>query len=140
MLVEGTNSPETLNGTDSDDVIIGHAGDDTLFGLGGADVFNFGQARQGQSDDKQLDNPGLYTLQCDVHPWMQCWVMALPSRVFGVSETDGTCAPNTTAIAHSAATPRIATELPPPITLWHQPRSSMPIACATCMGDAESPV
>jgi plastocyanin len=56
----------------------------------GADVFNFGQGRQGQSDDKQFDDAGLFTLQCDVHPWMQCWVMAVPSRCFGVSETDGT--------------------------------------------------
>ncbi len=58
----------------------------------GADVpgFNFGQARQGQTDDKQLDDPGLYTLQCDVHPWMQCWVMALKSSCFGVTVLDGT--------------------------------------------------
>jgi plastocyanin len=44
----------------------------------GEDVFNFGQSYQGQMDEQQFDTPGTYTLQCDVHPWMQAWVMVLP--------------------------------------------------------------
>ena len=63
----------------------------------GADVpgFNFGQARQGQVDEKQFDDPGLYTLQCDVHPWMQCWVMALKIAPASASPaTDGTFSVN----------------------------------------------
>ncbi len=44
----------------------------------GDTVFNFGQSYQGQTDEKQFDQPGIYTLQCDVHSWMQCWVMVLP--------------------------------------------------------------
>ena len=55
----------------------------------GEDVFNFGQPRQGQTDEKQFDKPGIYTLQCDVHGWMQCWVMAIPHRVFGITDLDG---------------------------------------------------
>jgi len=55
----------------------------------GQDVFNFGQPRQGQTDEKQFDKPGIYTLQCDVHGWMQCWVRALPTRCFAVTDTDG---------------------------------------------------
>jgi plastocyanin len=55
----------------------------------GQDVFNFGQPRQGQTDQKQFDTPGIYTLQCDVHGWMQCWVMALNTRSFAVTDTDG---------------------------------------------------
>jgi plastocyanin len=55
----------------------------------GADVFNFGQATQGQTDEKQFDQPGIYTLQCDVHAWMQCWVMVLRSGSFGVTDLDG---------------------------------------------------
>jgi plastocyanin len=55
----------------------------------GADVFNFGQASQGQTDEKEFDDPGIYTLQCDVHAWMQCWVMVLKSSVFGVTDLDG---------------------------------------------------
>ncbi|MCE0496539.1 MAG: hypothetical protein LV481_01145 [Methylacidiphilales bacterium] len=56
----------------------------------GADVFNFGQTYQGQKDDKQFDTPGIYTLQCDVHNWMQAWVMVLKSPCFGVTGSDGT--------------------------------------------------
>jgi plastocyanin len=51
--------------------------------------FNFGQVYQGQTDEKELDDPGIYTLQCDVHGWMQCWVMVLKSGVFGVTDADG---------------------------------------------------
>jgi plastocyanin len=46
----------------------------------GADVFNFGQSYQGQSDDQQFDSPGIYTLQCDVHSWMQAWIRVFPHR------------------------------------------------------------
>ncbi len=55
----------------------------------GADVFNFGQARQGQVDERSFDDPGIYTLQCDVHAWMQCWVMVLSSKLLGVSDESG---------------------------------------------------
>ncbi len=55
----------------------------------GDDIFNFGQATQGQADEKEFDNPGIYTLQCDVHAWMQCWVMVLKSRCFGVTDSTG---------------------------------------------------
>ena len=56
----------------------------------GADVpgFNFGEL-PGQSDEREFDDPGIYTLQCDVHSWMQCWVMVLKDGVFGVSGLDG---------------------------------------------------
>ncbi len=55
----------------------------------GADLFNFGQAAQGQVDEKQFDDPGIYTLQCDVHSWMQCWVMVLKNPCFDVTDLDG---------------------------------------------------
>lgn len=57
----------------------------------GADVpgFNFGQTHQGQTDERQFDQPGIYTLQCDVHSWMQCWVYVLPTECFGVTDADG---------------------------------------------------
>lgn len=57
----------------------------------GADVFNFGQPAQGQVDEREFDNPGLYSLQCDVHGWMQAWIMALKSWCFGVTDRDGKC-------------------------------------------------
>jgi plastocyanin len=59
----------------------------------GADVFNFGQATQGQTDFKEFDAPGIYTLQCDVHAWMQCWVMVLPKAYlpfYALTGTEGT--------------------------------------------------
>ena len=55
----------------------------------GPDLFNIGQPRQGQTDEETFSAPGIYTLQCNVHGWMQAWVMALPARTFGVSDTDG---------------------------------------------------
>ena len=55
----------------------------------GPDLFNIGQPRQGQTDEEKFDTPGVYSLACNVHGWMQAWVMALPVRVFGVSDTDG---------------------------------------------------
>lgn len=54
----------------------------------GPDIFNFGQL-PGQSDDRQFDQPGIYTLNCDVHAWMQCWVRALPNPCFAVTALDG---------------------------------------------------
>jgi plastocyanin len=66
----------------------------------GDTVFNFGQSYQGQTDERQFDQPGIYALQCDVHNWMQCWVMVLPQAglvpsgvapysCFAVTGTDG---------------------------------------------------
>ena len=53
------------------------------------DVFNFGQSYQGQTDEQQFDAPGIYTLQCDVHAWMQAWVRAIDNPCFAVTDTDG---------------------------------------------------
>lgn len=55
----------------------------------GADVFNFGQGTQGQVDEREFDDPGIYTLQCDVHGWMQAWVMVLKDPCFAVTGLDG---------------------------------------------------
>jgi plastocyanin len=55
----------------------------------GPDLFNIGQPRQGQTDEETFDTPGVYTLACNVHGWMQAWVMCLPVRAFGVSDSDG---------------------------------------------------
>ena len=52
-------------------------------------VFNFGEAVQGQTDEREFDTPGLYSLQCDVHSWMQCWVMVLKDGCFGVTDLVG---------------------------------------------------
>jgi hypothetical protein len=57
---------------------------------GGPTIFNFGQIAQGQADERQFDDEGIDTLQCDVHPWMQSWVRVLPNRNFAVTDSDGT--------------------------------------------------
>jgi plastocyanin len=56
----------------------------------GENIFNFGQSYQGQTDERRLDQPGIYMLQCDVHSWMQCWVMVLGEACFGATGPDGT--------------------------------------------------
>jgi plastocyanin len=56
----------------------------------GATLFNFGQSYQGQTDERHIDQPGIITLQCDVHSWMQCWVMVLGQACFGTTDSTGT--------------------------------------------------
>jgi len=55
----------------------------------GDDVFNFGQSYQGQTDERQFDTPGIYSLQCDVHSWMQAWVRVVDNYCFAVSDEKG---------------------------------------------------
>jgi plastocyanin len=57
----------------------------------GDTLFNLGQGHQGQLDEEQFDQPGIYTLQCNVHSWMQAWVRAFPNGCFAVTGADGTC-------------------------------------------------
>ncbi len=56
----------------------------------GDTIFNLGQSYRGQIDERQFDAPGVYTLQCNVHSWMEAWVRALPTGCFAVTGTDGT--------------------------------------------------
>ena len=55
----------------------------------GDTLFNLGQGHQGQVDERQFDTPGIYTLQCNVHSWMQAWVRAFPNGCFAVTGPDG---------------------------------------------------
>ena len=57
----------------------------------GDTLFNLGQGHQGQIDERQFDNVGIYTLQCNVHSWMQAWVRAFPNGCFAVTGPEGTC-------------------------------------------------
>jgi plastocyanin len=56
----------------------------------GDTIFNLGQSYRGQIDERQFDAPGIYTLQCNVHSWMEAWVRALPTGCFAVTGADGT--------------------------------------------------
>jgi len=55
----------------------------------GATVFNLGQSYRGQIDQKQFDDPGIYTVVCNVHSWMQAWIRALPNPCYAVTGADG---------------------------------------------------
>jgi hypothetical protein len=55
----------------------------------GATIFNLGQSYRGEVDERQFDDAGIYTLQCNVHSWMQAWVRALPTACFAVTGADG---------------------------------------------------
>ncbi len=58
----------------------------------GDTIFNLGQSYKGQLDQEQFDAPGIYTLNCNVHSWMQAWVRAFPHGCFAVTGADGKAA------------------------------------------------
>ena len=55
----------------------------------GDTIFNIGQSYRGQVNEEQFDDPGIYTLQCNVHSWMTAWVRAFPNGCFAVTGADG---------------------------------------------------
>ena len=55
----------------------------------GDTIFNLGQGHRGQVDERSFGEPGIYTLQCNVHSWMQAWVYAFPHGCFAVTGADG---------------------------------------------------
>jgi plastocyanin len=57
----------------------------------GATLFNLGQVSRGQVDEEEFDDAGIYTLQCNVHSWMQAWVRVFPHGCFAVTGADGAC-------------------------------------------------
>ncbi|MEZ5405628.1 MAG: hypothetical protein R3F23_05440 [Verrucomicrobiia bacterium] len=46
-------------------------------------VFNLAQPVQGMKSEVSFSDPGLYSLECDVHPWMQAWIWAMDSLLWG---------------------------------------------------------
>jgi plastocyanin len=55
-------------------------------------LFNFGELKN-QQITKTFPDVGLYSIQCDVHSWMQGWIYVLPENCvgfFAVSAKDGT--------------------------------------------------
>jgi plastocyanin len=55
----------------------------------GDTIFNIGQGHQGQIDERDFDDAGIYTLQCNVHSWMQAWVYAFPHGCFATTGPNG---------------------------------------------------
>jgi plastocyanin len=55
----------------------------------GPTLFNLGQSYKGQVDEKEFDDPGIYTVACNVHSWMQGWIRAFSNPCFAVTDADG---------------------------------------------------
>jgi plastocyanin len=52
-------------------------------------VFNLAQPFQGQANPQTLDEEGLIHVQCDVHSWMEAWLLVLDSPYFAVTDREG---------------------------------------------------
>lgn len=52
-------------------------------------LFNVGQPGKGTQNVIPFKEPGRYQVKCDVHPWMQAWVIVAESGTFAVSTSDG---------------------------------------------------
>jgi hypothetical protein len=55
----------------------------------GAQMFNIGQPTKGQRNERPLDKAGVVHLKCDVHSWMEAFVVVTPSARFAVTGEDG---------------------------------------------------
>ncbi len=56
-------------------------------------LFNFAQIHMSgppSAKNQKFDKPAVIKLVCDVHPWMNAWLVVLDSPWFGVSAEDGT--------------------------------------------------
>lgn len=52
-------------------------------------IDNFGQPSRGDENVKVFNVPGIYRLECDVHRWMNAWVVVHEGVHTAVSGTDG---------------------------------------------------
>jgi plastocyanin len=51
---------------------------------------NVAQGAQGKVDEWKVPEAGFYLVACDYHPWMNSYVVAVPSGLFAVTGADGT--------------------------------------------------
>lgn len=56
---------------------------------GGENLDNFGQPSKGFESIKAFEQAGVYRLECDVHRWMKCWVVAHDTAHVAVTAADG---------------------------------------------------
>ncbi len=52
-------------------------------------IFNLAQPFQGQVLAKDLAEPGLVKLKCDVHAWMSAWIVVRDNPYYAVTGEDG---------------------------------------------------
>ena len=55
----------------------------------GSNIDNFGQPSKGDENVKTFNAPGIYRLECDVHRWMNAWVVVHEGIHAAVSAADG---------------------------------------------------
>ena len=52
--------------------------------------FNFGQPRKGMTKSLDFKRPETMKVKCDVHPWMNAYIMVLPHPFHSVTRKEGT--------------------------------------------------
>lgn len=81
-----------------------------IFNRGGT-IFNVATPLPGKSIHKTLTGSGIFSVRCDLHPWMQAWLFVPPSRYYAVIHE-----PNTVSFA----------ELPPGKYVLHLWQADLP--------------
>lgn len=56
----------------------------------GRDLFNIGQPTQGATTDRKFEQPGVFQIRCDVHPWMLGWIFVTEQKLAAVTSGEGT--------------------------------------------------
>jgi plastocyanin len=59
-----------------------------VFNRGGT-IFNVALPLPGVTVKKTLTGSGIFSVRCDLHPWMQAWLLVPPSRYYGVVHEPG---------------------------------------------------
>lgn len=52
-------------------------------------AFNLAQPFQGQASSQALDKEGIVRVACDVHSWMEAWLLVIDSPYFAVTDSSG---------------------------------------------------
>ena len=71
-------------------------------------LFNLAQPFQGQASPQTVEGEGVVRVACDVHSWMQAWILVLDSPYFSLTDASGGFS---------------ITDIPPgeyTITMWHE--------------------
>jgi plastocyanin len=57
--------------------------------LNGRTIFNLAQPMMGKRIPVVLTRPGIIEVKCDIHPWMQGWVLVVEHPYYAVTDQDG---------------------------------------------------
>lgn len=93
---------------------------------GGENIANLGQPSRGDENERAFNTPGRYRLECDVHRWMNAWVVVHEGVHTAVSAADGRFA-ITRALADGEYT----------LEAWH-PQFSQPLSQTVSVRDGKA--